>query len=55
MLCQAALHQGQHWIHAQLTSGVVIKIILSPFISLAVSIFCAAAIRPRHTTPRILP
>ena len=34
---------------------VVVKTILSPLISLGVSIFSAAVVHARHTTPRALP
>jgi hypothetical protein len=54
-LCQAALHQGAHWFHGQLTAEVIVKTILSPLISLGVSIFSAAAVHARHTTPRAFP
>ena len=54
-LSQAALHQGTHWVHGQITSEVVVKTVLSPLISLGVSIFSAAAVHARHTTPRALP
>lgn len=54
-LCQAALHQGSHWVHGHITGEVIAKTILSPLISLGVSIFSAAAVQARHTTPRALP
>jgi hypothetical protein len=52
--CQAALHQGHYWLQGTITAGVIIKTILSPLISLGVSLFSAAAMRSRHTTPRSL-
>jgi type III secretory pathway component EscS len=42
-LFQAVLNQGDHWLHHQVTTGVVIKTILSPLITLSVALLSAAA------------
>lgn len=41
-LFQAALNQGDHWLHNEVTIGVVIKTILSPLITLSVALLSAA-------------
>ena len=41
-LFQAALNQGDHWLHDEVTAGVVIKTILSPLITLSVALLSAA-------------
>jgi hypothetical protein len=41
-LFQAALNQGDHWLHNEVTTGVVIKTILSPLITLSVALLSAA-------------
>ena len=47
--CQAALNQGDHWFHGHITTGVIVKTIISPLIGLGVSIFSAAAAHSRQT------
>lgn len=41
-LFQAVLNQGDHWINHHVTTGVVIKTILSPLITLSVALLSAA-------------
>jgi len=42
-MLQAAVNQGDHWLHAEFTSVVVLKSILSPLIGLSLAVVSAAA------------
>ncbi len=42
-LLQAGLNQGDHWLHHEITTGVVLKTVLSPLLSFAIALLSAAA------------
>ena len=46
-LVQVALNQGDHWLHHQVTTGVVIKTILSPLVTHSVAVLSAASTHVR--------
>lgn len=54
-LLQAALNQGDLWLHQQVTPIVVAKTVVSPLLSLAVALLATAAthrrIQPPHSPP----
>lgn len=42
-LVQVSLNQGDHWLHGPVTTGVVIKSVLSPLLSFGIAFASAAA------------
>lgn len=42
-LVQVSLNQGDHWLTGQVTTGVILKSILSPLLSFAIAFASAAA------------
>ena len=40
---QVSLNQGDHWLRLEVTAGVILKSILSPFLSFAIACFSAVA------------
>lgn len=50
---QAAVNQGDHWLHHEVDTTVIIKSILSPLIALSLAVVSAAAshLGKRKSTP----
>ena len=42
-LLQAAVNQGDHWLHYEVSAGVILKTIVSPLIGLTLVLFTSAA------------
>ncbi|MBL9189373.1 MAG: hypothetical protein JNK23_17955 [Opitutaceae bacterium] len=42
-LVQVALNQGDHWLHHEITTGLVLKSILSPLLSFSIAFVSAVA------------
>lgn len=40
---QVSLNQGDHWLRHEITTGVILKSILSPLLSFAIAFFSAVA------------
>ena len=40
---QVGINQGDHWLHHEVTFGVVLKTVLSPLLSFAIAFLSAAA------------
>ncbi len=51
-LLQAAVNQGDHWLRHEVTSGVILKTILSPLIGLSLAVVSAAAAQAKSSKPR---
>jgi hypothetical protein len=50
-LMQAALNQGDHWWHGEVTAGVVAKSILSPLLSCSIAFVSAVATQTAKSLP----
>ena len=42
---QTSLNQGDHWLHGEITTGLILKTILSPMLSFAVAFLAALGTR----------
>ena len=51
-LIQAALNQGDHWIHHGINTGVIVKSILSPLLSFSVAFVGATAAQSIYYLPQ---
>jgi hypothetical protein len=49
-LLQAALNQGDHWLHHAVDRAVLLKTLLSPLLSCTIAFLSAAATRRRDTS-----
>jgi hypothetical protein len=52
-LIQVAVNQGDHWVHHEITTGVVLKSILSPLLSFSIAFASAAGtyVETSHASP----
>lgn len=53
-LIQVSLNQGDHWLHGHITTGVIVKSILSPLLSFGIA-FASAAATHAENLPRSAP
>jgi hypothetical protein len=51
---QVSLNQGDHWLRGEITTGVIIKTILSPLLSFGIA-FASAAATHAEQSDRSLP
>jgi hypothetical protein len=47
---QISLNQGDHWLRGEITTGVIIKTILSPLLSFGIAFASAAATHAERTS-----
>jgi hypothetical protein len=50
-LIQVSLNQGDHWLRGEITTGVIIKSILSPLLSFGIAFASAAATHAENSSP----